>query len=401
MSTLLIDAEIYVFNLLNNRLVSNYVYHNIAHTQKVVEKTIELAEKLEVDKASIENLQLAALFHDSGFIKQAENHEQESVKILTNFLQEKNVEAKRIEAIASLILATKIGHEPTNDLEKIMTDADCAHLGNKSFEAKTALLRKEWEATENKNYSDAEWVAINIDFLTNVHKYHTSYALKNWSKGKDKNLAKLLKDKNKIASNLKKFKQKKEALDVKKNKSDVPERGVETMFRVALKNHMTLSNIADTKANILLSVNAIIVSLALSNLLPKLDNPSNSYLIIPTVIFIIFTVASFILSILATRPNITQGKFTKEDVANKKVNLLFFGNFHQMKLNDFEWGITEMMQDRDYLYGSLTKDLYFLGLVLNRKYKILRVTYTVFMIGILVSVAAFAISFYMQERAGF
>jgi len=401
MSTLLIDAEKYVFNLLNNKLATNYVYHNLAHTQKVLEKTIELAEKLEVNKASLENLQLAALFHDSGFIKKAENHEQESVKILTHFLQENNVEVNKIEAIASLILATKMGHNPTNDLEKILIDADCAHIGNKSFEDKTALLRKEWEVIENKNYSDAEWVAINIDFLTNGHKYHTDYALKNWSKGKDKNLSKLLKNKNKIEEDLKKFKQKKEALDLKKNKSDVPERGVETMFRVALKNHMTLSNIADTKANILLSVNAIIISLALSNLLPKLDNPSNSYLIAPTVIFIIFTVASIILSILATRPNVTQGKFTKEDVANKKVNLLFFGNFHQMKLNDFEWGITEMMQDRDYLYGSLTKDLYFLGLVLNRKYKILRLTYTVFMIGILLSVAAFAFSFYMQGRADF
>ena len=68
-----------------------------------------------------------------------------------------------------------------------------------------------------------------------------------------------------------------------------------------------------------------------------------------------------------------------------------------MKLNDFEWGITEMMQDRDYLYGSLTKDLYFLGLVLSKKYKILRITYTVFMIGIIASVLAFAIAFRMQE----
>ena len=100
-----------------------------------------------------------------------------------------------------------------------------------------------------------------------------------------------------------------------------------------------------------------------------------------------------ILSILATRPNVTQGKFTKEDVANKKVNLLFFGNFHQMKLEDFEWGISEMMQDKDYLYGSLTKDLYFLGLVLNRKYGLLRTTYTVFMIGIIVSVIAFGLAF--------
>ena len=103
-----------------------------------------------------------------------------------------------------------------------------------------------------------------------------------------------------------------------------------------------------------------------------------------------------VLSILATRPNVTQGKFTKEDVANKKVNLLFFGNFHQMKLEEFEWGIQEMMNDKDYLYGSLTKDLYFLGLVLNRKYNLLRTTYTVFMIGIIVSVIAFSIAFAVQ-----
>ena len=165
------------------------------------------------------------------------------------------------------------------------------------------------------------------------------------------------------------------------------------MFRVALRNHITLSDIADTKANILLSVNAIIISVALSNLLPKLDNPSNTYLIYPTLIFLAFTVASIVLSVLATRPNVTKGEFTKEDVANKKVNLLFFGNFHQMKLDEFEWAMEEMMKDRDYLYSSLTKDLYFLGLVLNRKYSLLRTTYTVFMIGIIVSVAAFAISF--------
>jgi len=396
MATLLIDAEKYVSNLLNNKLATNYVYHNLVHTQGVVKSIEKFIEKLAIPEIDAENLQVAAWFHDTGFIKGAENHEEESVKILTLFLTKKNVEVKRIETISNLILATKIGHEATNDLEKIITDADCAHLGNKSFEDKTALLRKEWEATENKKYSDAEWGAVNIDFLTKVHKYRTDYALKNWSKGKEKNLAKLLK--NKLTEDLKKYEQKKEALDIKKNKSDVPERGVETMFRVALKNHMTLSNIADTKANILLSVNAIIVSLALSNLLPKLDNPSNDYLIIPTLIFIIFTVASIILSILATRPNVTQGKFTKEDVANKKVNLLFFGNFHKMKLPDFEWGITEMMQDRDYLYGSLTKDLYFLGLVLDRKYKILRLTYTVFMIGIIVSVGSFAISFYLQGR---
>jgi len=68
-----------------------------------------------------------------------------------------------------------------------------------------------------------------------------------------------------------------------------------------------------------------------------------------------------------------------------------------MKLDEFEWAMSEMMQDRDYLYSSLTKDLYFLGLVLNRKYNLLRVTYTVFMVGIIVSVICFAVAFQISE----
>jgi hypothetical protein len=167
-----------------------------------------------------------------------------------------------------------------------------------------------------------------------------------------------------------------------------------------MRNHLKLSDIADTKANILLSVNAIIISLVLANLLPKLDNPTNDYLIYPTAIFILFSIASMILSILATRPNVTGGEFTKEDVTQKKVNLLFFGNFHKMQLKDYEWAIQELIKDKRYVYASLTKDLYFLGIVLDRKYKLLRWTYTIFMIGMILSVVAFfvALKFYGPER---
>lgn len=109
-------------------------------------------------------------------------------------------------------------------------------------------------------------------------------------------------------------------------------------------------------------------------------------------IFLLFTVITIGLSVLATRPNITSGKFTKEDVKNKKVNLLFFGNFYKMSLGEYEWAINEMLKDKDYIYSSMTKDLYFLGKVLDRKYKILRNTYTIFLVGIIVSLVAFAIA---------
>ncbi|SHM83794.1 Pycsar system effector family protein [Polaribacter sp. KT 15] len=396
MSALIIEVEKFVFSFLSKNIHSNFVYHNLAHTQRVVESVKEIAESLKLDNIALENLVIAAWFHDIGYVEGSDNHEQKSIKIAAKFLKENNFDEKRIQVVSEVILATEMNSVPKNILEEIIRDADCAHLASKDFIDYTSLLRREWELSLEKKYTNAEWINLNLAFLTQKHRYYTDFALRNWSEGKEKNIAKLLKNKKKLKKESKKFKQKKVALDLKKNKSEVPERGVETMFRVALRNHITLSDIADTKANILLSVNAIIVSLALSSLLPKLDNPSNSHLLIPTIIFIAFTVVSIVLSIIATRPNVTEGKFTKQDVANKKVNLLFFGNFHQMKLDDFEWGISEMMTDRDYLYGSLTKDLYFLGLVLNRKYKILRLTYTVFMVGIIVSVLAFAISFRYQ-----
>ncbi len=386
-------VEKFVVHLLNDELDNGFTYHNLAHTQNVVFNANKLADLIGLSEEDKAILLISAWFHDTGYTKSLEKHESQSVSIATNFLKSINCPEDKIDTVSNLILATQLGYEPKTQLEKIICDADFSHFGSKDFMIVSELLRKEWELTCNKTLTEAEWLNVNINFLTNSHRFYTDEASSIWDKTKGKNLSRLLKLQNKLIGENKKLKQKKEELDFKKHKVALPERGIETMFRVTLRNHISLSDIADTKANILLSVNAIIVSLVLSNLVSKLDNASNDYLIYPTVIFMTFTVVSMVLSVLATRPNVTSGKFTKEDVANKKVNLLFFGNFHKMSLNDFEWAMGEMMQDRDYLYSSMKKDLYFLGKVLDRKYKILRWTYTVFIIGIIVSVLSYAIAF--------
>ena len=396
MENIISQAEKFAIEVLNNKLDNKFVYHNLAHTQRVVAKANELAELAQINELDKKHLLVSAWLHDVGYTEVVENHEHQSVKIAGKFLKDIGCNKEDIDAISQLILATQLSYEPKNQLEKIIRDADCAHIGNKNFIDISELLRKEWELTCDRTLTEDEWLDENINFLSTKHRFYTNEASTIWDKGKGKNLSLLLKMKKKISHEHSKLKHKKEELKFKKNKVVLPERGIETMFRVALRNHITLSDIADTKANILLSVNAIIISLVLSNLVSKLDNPTNDYLIWPTVIFAGFTVASIVLSVLATRPNVTKGEFTKQDVANKKVNLLFFGNFHKMKLDEFEWAMHEMMQDRDYLYGSLTKDLYFLGLVLNRKYNLLRTTYTVFMIGIVISVISFAVAFYVS-----
>jgi len=119
---------------------------------------------------------------------------------------------------------------------------------------------------------------------------------------------------------------------------------------------------------------------------------THPYLAAPTLVLIATCLSTMIFAILATRPNVTSGTFTRDDIHQRKVNLLFFGNFHKSSLEDFDWAMREMMDDSDYLYGSMIKDLYFLGKVLGVKYHYLRIAYNVFMWGLIVSVAAFAIA---------
>ncbi len=401
MSESLIEAtEQFVFDLFKNELPSSFIYHNYTHTKRVLKSTKELIEHSDLSEKEVEILELTAMLHDIGYTKGCEKHEKESVRIATAFLKENHVDEDTIAAISECIMATQFDVEPQTKLAKIIRDADASHFGKSYFSDTSELLRKELELQGRRDFTPSEWRQKNIEVLTKKHQFYTDYAIKNWQSTKDKNLAKLLSKskKRKKKFNIEKQKAKYKAQYKVQYKDASPDRGIQTFYRVALRNHIKLSDIADTKANILLSVNAIIISLVLSNLISKLDNPTNDYLIIPTIIFTISSVISMVLSVLATRPNVTRGEFTKEDVKQKRVNLTFFGNFHKMELEEYQWAINELLNDKDYIYSSLTKDLYFLGKVLDRKYRILRLTYTIFMTGMIISVLAFAISFKTQPN---
>jgi MFS-type transporter involved in bile tolerance (Atg22 family) len=162
------------------------------------------------------------------------------------------------------------------------------------------------------------------------------------------------------------------------------------MLRLTSENHMKLSDMADRKANILISVNAIIISVILSVLMKRLQ--VDTYLTIPTVLFLASSVTTIVVAILATRPKVSRGTFSDQEIANKSTNLLFFGNFYKSTLEEYERAMSKMMVDSEYLYGSLVKDIYQLGVVLARKYTLIRWAYNIFMVGIIISVIAFGIA---------
>jgi HD superfamily phosphodiesterase len=383
------QSEDFVSNLLKDKLSNLYSYHNFNHTFTVVTAVKELCKKEDVESDDKEALLVAAWFHDAGYVEGYENHESKSVKIASDFLKEKGKSDKFIELVSSLILATAKEYEPKTHLEKIIKDADYAHLMGTEYTTTCELLRLELKNTGIVSFTNAEWTKENLNFLLNKHRFYTDYALRKWQPLKEKNLLliqkKINKQELKAAAAIEE--------DNKKKDKEKPERGIDTLFRVTLGNHTRLSGIADSKANILLSVNAIIISIALSTIIPKLDSPKNAHLVVPTFIMLMSSVITIIFAILSTRPKVTSGFFTRDDVEARKVNLMFFGNFYKMPLEDYDWAMNEMMKDRDYLYSTMIKDLYYLGLVLQRKYNLLRIAYNFFMFGLIITVISFVIAF--------
>lgn len=377
-----LKASEFVFEQFKKSNTNGLSYHNFKHTVNVVENAIEIGKAEHLTAEELEIVILAAWFHDVGYITSCENHEQISAEIAEDFLKKENYAAIKIETIKNCILATKLKTEPKNHLEEIICDADTKNVGSSSYNDNSNNLRNECVAIKNYVLSDQEWLEKEIKFLK-THHFYTKYAHLNLYETKLKNLI-----------------QREEELDKlirKSKKADIPEKGIETMFRTALKNHMELSAMADNKANIMLSINALIISIVISALVSKFDK--HPELVLPTVLLLIICLTAIVLATLSTKPKITTGKFTTDDVKHRKANLLFFGNFHNMQLSDYEWGMKEMMKDSDYLYSSLIRDLYFLGVVLAKKYTYLRWCYIVFMYGMITAVLVFGFTMVFTEHA--
>ena len=374
---LLIEVEDYVTNYLV-KYSSQFNYHNINHTKRVVENSLEIAKSEKLNDNDTFLLLISAWFHDIGYSVNVDNHEVESCKIASEFLSRQDISQNEIRIINEIIISTKINNKPKSHLAKILADADFMHLADDNYFEIAELIREELNNNNSINMvKKREFDTISLE-LFQKHQWFTSYAKQTLTEKKNRNHQQLIR-------RIEKRK--------KKNKKSVIRysRGVDTMFKLTARNQINLSSIADNKSNILISLNGIIISLGIVTIVSKFR--AQPEIILPTVIFLIFSLITIVLAILSTLPHISHGTFTKKDIENKNVNLLFFGNFYKMTLPEYEWAVKEMINDEEYLYSIMTKDQYSLGVVLANKYNLLRWAYYVFMSGIVVSVVSFLIVF--------
>ena len=164
-----------------------------------------------------------------------------------------------------------------------------------------------------------------------------------------------------------------------------PERGIETWFRLASKNLYTRLQIVDTKANILITANAIIISVVLGTLYTRLDD--DPHLLFAIAGLLITNLSSITFSILATIPAAWAKRMSITSL--ECADLMTFEAFSDMKLSDYRDSVVKTIEDEKTLYPSLITDIHGLGIKLSRKYKLIRISYLVFLYGIILSIFMF------------
>ncbi len=391
----------HVLLLFKTHDASKFLYHSRLHTEQVVKVAAEIAGYYHLNEKDFFIVTTAAWFHDTGYFEQVSGHEVVGAKKAELFLKDQQIEDATIQAVKGCILATQLPQKPVNLLEEIICDADLYDLGTDDFIKRSKLLRQETALLNHKVIGKRKWFKKTLRLLED-HHYFTDYCRQNLNRNKQEHIKDL---KNKLgerqevpayvyANSTEHTESAIENTDEVKKKHR-PNKSMETMFRISSSNNQRLSYMADTKAHIMITVNSIIISVLLSVFAKKLEDDTYltvpATLLIPITLLLLVNLVTIVFSMLATRPHLPQGRFTQNDIDDKKINLLFFGNYYRMDFDAYYSGIMKVMDDPEFLYLSLTRDVYQQGIVLSKKYRMLKIAYAVFMYGLVGAVVVFLI----------
>lgn len=385
-STIVKDAAEYVFNLFRDKLPADYVYHNYNHTDETLNACKKLSKSYNLTSRDYEVLQLAALFHDTGYITVYDKHEEESVKFMQEYLKG-NYAEEDITEIESLIMSTKHKTIPDGSLQEILHDADYINLGKKSFDHRADLLRIEWERILQKTYTEEEWAQIQLQFLLDT-QFKTEEAVLKYNEQKEQNIIKQRKKIDKFTNEAIKDAEKEKLKPTKDG------RGIETLYRSVYNYHISLTSIADNKANMMISINTIIISIVITLFGTGFTFSSQSgfgsvRFVFPMAFLLLTSLLAVVFAILSARPNVTTKE--KYELSKKDSSILFFGNFAQLQLREFVDKIKALKDEKDELYDSMSIDIYYLGAVLIKKYNFLSWSYNIFMFGMVLCAVGFVV----------
>ncbi len=380
------DAASFVLDLYNQNQDPRLVFHNYALTVALSEKAAELAAKEGTDGTATEVIDLSAQFLLTGFLFDYQSPLAQSLRIAGQFLEKHPLR----ERVAECIRTVFERKAPQTTEAQILSDAWYIAVYMEDGAERSALLRLERYLILNEEVSDQDWQALQMQELLQVRLYtHSAKTRYEQALG-----ARFLQQKARME------KGGKSGLELQQRpfqgmSKRVPASAVQTFFRTNYRTHINLSAIADNKANIMISVNTILISVLISALSYRNIAETNTVVMLPAVIFLVCGLVSLIFAVLSARPKVTRLLQKNPDDTLTKKNIVFFGNFVTLPPERFEKALDAVLRDNELLYGNMARDLYHLGKVLDRKYRYLTTSYNIFMIGFIAAVGVFLVAFFL------
>jgi len=162
-----------------------------------------------------------------------------------------------------------------------------------------------------------------------------------------------------------------------------PRNQLDHMLRQTRMNLVNFSQMADTKAHILLSLASVLLSLSLT----KMSEP---YLTIPVFGLDLFLLITIFYALLTVIGKVKVFNRKRHSVHDPDYSPLFFGNYGDVPYADYAKNFEEVMNDPDKTYEVMVKDIYFAGkYLIQTKYKYIRLAYIYFFTGLIVSLVLY------------
>lgn len=386
---LLLAARRHVLQLWNEQHDARLLYHNFAQAAAVARLAGEIAEQEGLTAEAAEITQLAAWFFNAGYLYDRRHVAETSAIRAEFFLAEQHCAPEKIQAVHQCILAALTEARPRTVEAQVLSDAIRAYNWVETFESRTPLLRLEREYLDEETVGDEGWKHYLREQLQHG-LFFTAYAKMTCEQALAVHILQL----NPLhpAANPVVAPQKNTEHGRFGRLARRPLRSsIQTYFRANYANHIRLSAIADNKAHIMISVNSILLSVAISMLSYQSVSNRNPLLVLPIVMFLVTSLTSLIFAVLSSRPRVT----SFVPAPDQPVNPVFFGHFIHLSLDQYEAAVDAMLRDGSLLFGNMTRDIYYLGQVLDRKYRLLTFSYTVFMMGFVATVGAFLGAYFL------
>jgi hypothetical protein len=358
------------------------LYHGYDRARELARATKEIAKGCELDEEQTQIAMLAAWFHDAGHATGPSGDRAQSSALMRSFLEEQGQPPELIEAVEKCINGA---NEQTHDAaaQEVLHDALLAPTATKSYLRKLRLLRLEKQRRGDPPLTDVEWTSLCIEYVEQ-HPFRGRHAQIEYNGGRAENLVRLHRLLNE---------QREEAAALRADEEKAVKglgKTVEGVCSEITRSQIKLFDIADRRTATMVHVNAIMISLTAALLLRHIDNYRQ--LLIPTLALLAVNLLVIFISIASMRVGrLTMGLRPNELAAHDQ-NLLALVSQAPVDREEYTRRIEGLAQDVHGLRRTMIEATYFARRMLDWRGRMLRMTYDVFIVGLAVSVAAFAVA---------